>query len=179
MKAETIKLRALTNADIKKTLFWHNQKDIQNLYSGHPFPVNIEMEELWYSKILTSNYPTTIFGIELIKESELIGISLIKNINNINRNAEFAIYIGEDQHRGKGYSKEATIKTLKFAFFQLGLKRLYLNVLEKNNVAISLYEKIGFKKEGLLRSAIFKNNQFENEILMAILKEEFEQNDEL
>lgn len=174
MKSKKLKLRALTKTDLDKTLKWHNQEDIQELYSGHPFPINREMEELWYNKILTSNYPTTIFGIELLENSELIGITLIKNINNINRNAEFAIYIGENQHKGKGYSKESTIETLKFAFLKLGLNRIYLKVLEKNNVAYNLYKKVGFKKEGIIRQSVFKNGGFHDEIMMSILNKEFD-----
>lgn len=61
-----IKLRALSIDDKEKTLGWHNQEDIVDLYSGHPFPVNPEMEKKWYEKILTSNFPLTVFGIEFL-----------------------------------------------------------------------------------------------------------------
>jgi hypothetical protein len=47
-----IKLRALTKKDIDLTLKWNNQDDIRELYLGHPFPINREMEEKWYDKIL-------------------------------------------------------------------------------------------------------------------------------
>lgn len=172
-----ITLRALTETDIPQTLSWHNQEDIRDLYIGHPFPVNREMEELWYKKILTSNYPTTVFGIELIQSKKLIGLTFLKNINNINRSAEFAIYIGDTENRGKGFSKEATVKTLEFAFYNLGLNRIYLKVLKRNNIAIKLYEKVGFKTEGTLRKSIYKNNRFEDELIMGILKEEFNKNE--
>jgi len=169
-----ITLRALTETDIPQTLIWHNQEDIRDLYIGHPFPVNREMEELWYKKILTSNYPTTVFGIELIQPKKLIGLTFLKNINNINRSAEFAIYIGDTENRGKGYSKQATHKTLEFAFSRLGLNRVFLKVLKRNHVAQKLYEKLGFKNEGTLRKSIFKNNTFEDELIMGMLKDEFE-----
>ena len=169
-----ISLRALTEADILQTLSWHNQKDIRDLYIGHPFPVNREMEELWYKKILTSNYPTTVFGIELITSQKLIGLTFLKNINNIHRSAEFAIYIGDRVNRAKGYSKEATSKTLEFVFYNLGLNRVFLKVLKRNTIAIKLYEKVGFITEGILRECTFKNNCFEDELIMGILKNEFE-----
>ena len=51
-----IQLRALTISDIEKTIVWNNDQEISDLYSGHPFPVNIEMERKWYEKILTSNF---------------------------------------------------------------------------------------------------------------------------
>ena len=45
MKKENIQLRALTQADLEKTLEWHNQEDIRDTYLGDPFPVNREKEE--------------------------------------------------------------------------------------------------------------------------------------
>jgi RimJ/RimL family protein N-acetyltransferase len=168
-----IKLRALTYNDLEKTLEWHNQEDISDMYSGHPFPVNKEMEQKWYEKIMTSNYPTTVFGIELIESKKLIGLTLLKDINLINRSAEFAIYIGEKELRGKGLSKIASSLTIKFGFYKLGLNRIYLKVIDNNIVAIGLYTSIGFVKEGILRNSIYKNNQFNSEIIMSILKSEF------
>ncbi len=168
-----IRLRALTKEDITKTLEWHNQNDIRELYSGHPFPVNREMEEKWYERILTSNIPTTVFGIEKIDDNKLIGITVLKNINLINREAEFAIYIGDKEQRGQGFSFIATRLALKFGFYDLGLNRIFLKVLENNKAAIRLYEKCELVKEGIFRKAVFKNNKFHNEIIMSILKEEF------
>lgn len=173
MNKNNVKLRALTLTDIEKTLSWHNQQDISDLYSGHPFPVNIEMERKWYEKILTSNIPITVFGIEEIQSKKLIGITVLKEINLIHRTAEFAIYIGDKDQRGKGYSKAAAHQTLSFGFYKLGLNRIFLKVLEENETAIELYIRLGFIKEGILRCSIFKNNKFKNELLMSILKDEF------
>lgn len=168
-----INLRALTSADIEKTLAWHNQEDISDLYAGHPFPINIEMEKKWYEKILTSNFPVTVFGIEHIENKDLIGVTVLSDINLINRSARFAIYIGNNDYRRKGLSKEATLETLRFGFHKLGLARIFLKVLEENEIALRLYQSVGFVKEGILRSSVFKNSCFKNELLMSILKDEF------
>lgn len=158
--------------DMQKTLVWNNQDDISNLYSGHPFPVNDEMEKKWYEKILTSNFPVSVFGIEFCENELLIGITVLKDINLINRSAEFAIYIGDKEYRGKGIAKEASLETMNFGFNKLGLNRIYLKVLEENEYAIKLYTSIGFQKEGMLRECIFKNNSFKNELILGILKNE-------
>jgi RimJ/RimL family protein N-acetyltransferase len=166
-------LRALTSKDIEKTLGWHNQEEIRELYLGHPFPVNLEMERKWYDNVLLSNFPITVFGIELIEENQLIGISVLKCINMINRSAEFAIYIGDKTQKGKGFSILAARNTLSFGFRKLGLNRISLKVLEENNIAIRLYESVGFQKEGLLRKSVFRNGNFKNEIIYSILSSEF------
>lgn len=168
-----ITLRALTQEDLPLTLAWHNQQDIVDAYSGHPFPVNVEMEQKWYEKILTSNFPITVFGIESIENQNLIGITVLKEINLINSSAEFAIYIGDQNYRGKGFAEEATLKTMQFGFYKLGLNRIYLKVLEENHAAIKLYQKVGFLNEGKMRQSVFKNNSFKNELILGLLKEDF------
>lgn len=168
-----IRLRALTLSDFPKTLSWHNQEDIVDLYGGHPFPVNQEMEQKWYDKVLTSNFPITVFGIEVIEPKLLVGISLLKDIDLLNRSAETAIYIGDMEMRGKGYSKEALLQTLDFGFNKLGLNRIWLKVRVDNIKAISLYEKAGFKQEGALRDSVYKNGKFISVLVFSILRSEY------
>lgn len=171
-----VSLRALTKGDVGITKVWHNDESIMDFYLGHPFYVNIEMESAWYERILMSNIPTTVFGIELLETQELIGISILKDINLINRNAEFAIYIGNHQMRGKGIAQEATQQVLKFAFHRLGLHRIWLRVRIDNEQAIRLYEKAGFTKEGVLAQSLFKNGVFYDVLQMGLLIHDFNKN---
>jgi len=167
------KLRALTRIDLPITLRWHNQQEIQDLYAGHPFPVNEEFENAWYDKILTNNFPTTVFGVEHIKDKKLIGLFLLKDISLINRKAELAIYIGDANYKGQGLSKEILQQGLEFGYNKLGLNRIDLKVIDNNSVAIKLYTSSGFIKEGSLRESVYKNGEFRDEIQMSLLKDEF------
>ncbi len=49
----------------------------------------------------------------------------------------------------------------------LMLIRIELSVFEDNERAIHLYEKFGFKKEGLKRLAVIRNGKYENEYIMS------------
>ncbi|MBP2833680.1 GNAT family N-acetyltransferase [Aquimarina sp. U1-2] len=173
MSSEKIKLRALTKDDAKVSWPWRNTDAIRYFYSGHPFFINLEKEEAWIEKIAVSDLPLTSFGIEEMQSNSLIGMSFLKDINLIHRTAEFAIFIGDDNAKGKGYAKEATLKTITFAFNNLNLHRVFLKVQEDNHSAIKLYEKCHFKKEGTLRECVYKNGHYVNEVIMAILKNEF------
>ncbi|MBM7868592.1 putative acetyltransferase [Clostridium pascui] len=55
----------------------------------------------------------------------------------------------------------------------LMLIRVELGVFEDNERAIHLYEKFGFEKEGLKRLAAIRKGKYENEYLMARIKENF------
>jgi len=170
---DDVRLRALTYADLPLTLEWHNQPEIVDMYSGHPFPVNEEMEKKWYDKITGSNIPTTVFGVEHVSDSRLIGITLLKDINFVNSSAETAIYIGDTDYRGKGMSIQAMRLTLDFAFSKLNLHRAWLRVRSDNLPAIRLYKRIGFCEEGVLREAEYKNGVYLDIIILSILKHEY------
>ena len=49
-----------------------------------------------------------------------------------------------------------------------------LTVSEPNIAGIRSYDKAGFKKEGVLRKACFRNGYFHDKIVMSILKEEWD-----
>lgn len=173
MEKEKIRLRALTKEDAKTSWKWRNNDDVKYFYSGHPFPVNVEKEEAWLSKLIDSDIPLASFGIDEIETDKFIGMSFLKNINLIHRNAEIAIFIGDQNATGKGFAKEATLKTIDFAFNELNLNRIYLVVQDDNFNAIKLYEKCNFVKEAVLREANFKKGKYVDVIMMSILRSEY------
>lgn len=72
--------------------------------------------------------------------------------------------------RGQGIGKALMQFTIEKAW-QRGLTRIELTVREHNKPAIALYEKLGFRVEGLHRNAVLIDNVYENHISMALLLE--------
>ncbi|MNY28838.1 Spermine/spermidine acetyltransferase [compost metagenome] len=62
--------------------------------------------------------------------------------------AWFHIFIGEKRFWGRGISKKATNIVLYYAFTELKLKRVLLDVNSLNIAAWKLYERIGFTYTG-------------------------------
>lgn len=102
-----------------------------------------------------------------------IGNVYLTDINHINRNAESHILIGNQNYWGQGLGSEALLQILHYGFNERGLNRVYAHINADNIASIRLHEKCGYKREGLLRQAIFKNGQFKDIVVMSILKEEF------
>lgn len=67
----------------------------------------------------------------------------LKNIDRENKEAEYAISM-HPEAQGKGIAAIATAKILELAFQELGLSRVYLNVLVENQRANKFYQKVGF-----------------------------------
>lgn len=62
---------------------------------------------------------------------------------------------------------------LRFAFMELNLHRVTLDVFEYNPRAIRSYEKAGFREEGRRRQLLLRNGRRWDEIEMGILREEW------
>lgn len=96
-------------------------------------------------------------------------------IDNRVRTAEFAIMLGDKDSWGRGIGKRATRFAISYGFAWLNLNRIHLSYIASNARAGRLYEGLGFKQEGVLRQAQFKDGRFLDVILMSLLRSEFDE----
>lgn len=71
-----------------------------------------------------------------------------------------------NQYQGRGVGYQLFARLHKWAE-KASIHRLELTVMETNSRAVKLYEKMGFKKEGLKIDSIFMNDTYINEYYMA------------
>lgn len=74
---------------------------------------------------------------------------------------------------GQGYGRSALIQVLEIAFTQLQAHRVWLDVMEDNERARSLYRSLGFVEEGRLREAAKTVTGYKSQWVMAMLRSEF------
>ena len=87
--------------------------------------------------------------------------------------AELSIWIGAG-HRDRGYGSEALRLTLRYAFDDLHLHKVYLRVLEFNHRARRTYEKCGFVVEGVLREEMCIESVWHSLLYMGVLASDFQ-----
>lgn len=168
------KLRELRKEDMTSINEWRNDRQLIDCL-GAPFRyINLDVDFKWYDNYM-QNRNTTIrcAVVEETDETNILGLVTLGNINPINQSAEFHIMIGNGVNRGKGIGSFATTEILRHGFQNLNLNRIELTVMENNEHARNLYNKIGFKQEGIKRNSVYKNGQFVNMIIMSILRAEF------
>lgn len=170
----TIILRELSFSDVQTINQWRNNPELISKLGSNFRYINMETDEQWFKNYMSSRHNTVRCGIHS-ESNELIGVIYLNNIDHLNQSAELSIMIGDVENRGKGYGKSAVHQMLKHAFFNLNLNRISLTVLTDNLTAICLYEKCGFKKEGVLRQTLYKEGRWHDQIIMSILKSEFKE----
>ncbi len=107
------------------------------------------------------------------RHGRMIGRVLMWRISEQNRSAMLTIYVGEKSYWGTGCGTEALRLVLRQAFGAFGLHRVELHVFEFNRRAIRSYEKVGFVREGGRRQALKRGTQYQDILVMGILRDEF------
>ena len=102
-----------------------------------------------------------------------IGIAELQAIERHHGTADFAIFIGEAAHRGRGFGTEATRLMLDYAFTSLGLRSVALRVYEYNLAGLGAYQRAGFRAIGRQRRCHRLGDRFWDAIHMECLAEEF------
>jgi RimJ/RimL family protein N-acetyltransferase len=177
---DIIRLRPFKVDDFSSTFPWRKDKELRKLAQFHSFPVTIELEQEWIDSILKNKSDKVVYyAIENIEEEKIIGYFLLKNINWISRVAWLGIIIGEKNTRGKGYGNVALELGLNYAFNNLNLRKISLEVLSTNSTAIALYLKAGFTEEGEMKNHFYFESEYHDVKIMSLFYDKFIDRDNL
>jgi len=113
------------------------------------------------------------FTIRLLSDDRIIGGIGLDGVNWANRDTFVGIGLGEKEDWGKGYGTDAMRVILRYAFTELNLRRVSLDVFEYNPRGVRSYEKVGFVVEGRVRGLIQREGRRWDVIFMGILREEW------
>jgi len=166
-------LRALEPDDYKTTIKWRHDDEIWSMVGGPKYFVSSEYERQWILDAISDKKQVRL-GICLKESDKLIGIISILNIDWVNKSARGAYMIGEKEYWNSGLATEAMMLILRFAFFERGLHRISAIILESNIGSIRMCEKCGYKQEGVLRDSVYKSGKFHNQVIMSVLRDEFD-----
>lgn len=168
---QRVYLRAFELDDYKTTIEWRNNPAVTDQLGGGKLFVSEAREKKWIEDTIFHSADIKL-AVCLTDNNLHIGNVYLTDINYINRTAESHIMIGNQAYWGQGLGREALLQILHYGFEERGLNRVYAHINADNTASLRLHEKCGYKKEGVLRQAIFKNGQFKDVVVMSILKEE-------
>jgi RimJ/RimL family protein N-acetyltransferase len=162
-------LSPIDTNDAEKFTEWLNDLELTLNLQLYGSIISVESEKGFLDELSkTHNY-----SIIDIETKEAIGICGFLDIEHINQTAEVGIFIGNKHFWNKGYGAEALSLLVDYGFKALNLHNIMLRVYEYNKIAISCYEKIGFKHIGQRREAIHRNLDKHDIIFMDILSKDF------
>ena len=175
LKGKSVLIRPFKRADISYFLKWFNDPEIVQ-YLDMYLPMTEMGEEKFIEELGTTRADKDVlFVIEAVEgaSNKPIGSCGLHQINAKDRDAIFGIIIGEKDYWSKGYGVEAARILINYGFQQLNLHRISSAAVAFNERSIKLHQKLGFREEGRLRQAMFKNGQYHDRIEFGLLREEW------
>jgi hypothetical protein len=154
---------------------WSQDAEYQRLVEGDPsVPLSLKATKEVNERDWPGDDPCNImFLIRANEDDRIIGFANLDYISWTHGDSYMGLGLGDKTCWGKGYGTEAMNILLRYAFTELNLHRMSLTVFEYNERAIRMYQKCGFKVEGLNRDYHFRDGRRWDLVSMGILRDEW------
>lgn len=164
----TAALRTLERADLPFVHGLFNDPEVVRYWFVEPTYSLAAMEDRYSQRIHDESERRFVID----DAGRRCGIVELVNIDVRHRHCEFQIIVAPDA-QGNGYAGIATRSVLRYAFAILNMHKVYLLVDNANAAAIHVYEKAGFRTEGVLREEYFADGAYQDVTRMAIFQRDF------
>lgn len=171
LPGDLVYLRPWERGDAATILPWINNAAVTRTLLIHR-PMNLQAEEKFIDEINAS--PNAV-GLAVVERAShrVVGSVGLHDVEPSSRNAQFGIVIGDPADWGKGFGTEATRLIVRYAFETLNLHRVWLRVVASHTAAIRVYERVGFRREGVMREAHYREGCYADLVIMGLLRGEF------
>lgn len=173
LEGTLVNLRAHEVADADAIFRWINDREVARFLKAR-YPQSRAFEEGWMAEraSMQLSLSRVSFAIET-KDGTHIGNIGLHGGSAEDRSASLGMMIGEKDYHSKGYGSDALMTLLRFAFEEMNLNRVSLDVYEFNAPGLAAYRKCGFTEEGRRRRAMYQGGAYHDVVAMAILRHEW------
>ena len=166
MEEAVVSLRAIESTDALVLMELNNDDTIAASVVGNPAKVSLDQQMRWMARLgdekNTKRWMITFDG-------PAVGTIILSSIDMANLTGNMNIKL-LPAFQGKGIAKKALKLACDIAFDEIGLFCLTANVLTSNERSASLFKRIGFSVDGVLRSRVVKNGERRDLITLSYLK---------
>lgn len=169
LKGKKVILRPLDKAtDLGSAVRWVNKGEVRRFIARNR-PISIDEEGDWFDG-LKKREGDIVLAIEIRETRQFIGVIGIHRIDFLNGTATTGTLIGEKRFWGKGYGTDAKMLLLRYAFEELGLRKICSGAIAYNKRSLAYSKKCGYVVEGVLRKHILKGGAYRDEVILAVFK---------
>lgn len=142
-----ITIRKFKEEDIRFKVQCINNSE-NNQYLHYDLPLDEDKTLNWFNSIKNNSNRE---DYTIIYDEEPAGFIGLLNIDYNNRKAEFYIVLSGEKFKGKGIATSASKLLIQEGYYVYNLNKMYLFTETSNKSAQTLFERVGFKKEGILK----------------------------
>ena len=169
---ERVVLRWLEDDDVDDLLGIFGDPEVMRYWSSPPLADRTAAAALLAEiREFFARHTLYQWGVALPDEGTVIGTCTLTSFHAESARAEIGFALGRE-HWGRGYMSDAVAALLDYAFGPLGLRRLEADVDPRNGPSLRLLERVGFRREGLLRERWVTDGEVQDSIFFGLLRRE-------
>lgn len=164
---ENLQIRSMAEEDLTMVLAWRNHPEVRRfMFTQHE--ISLAEHTQWFMRAVQDNSRRL-----LIVQEQGSPIGYV-HFSNVERGgvADWGFYARPDAPKGTG-RKLGTL-ALDHAFGQLELHKVFGQAIDTNHASIQFHERLGFKREAVLRDQKRVNNQYQTLICFGLLVHEWQ-----
>jgi RimJ/RimL family protein N-acetyltransferase len=147
-KGQKVILREKQLADAAIDYVWETDSELMDLDAAEATKVSFSEFLVYYAEVINhQSKRNRRFAIETL-DGKYIGNCGYYNVDNLQKETEIGIMIGDREYWGKGYGSDAVATLVRYIFQEVGLERIRLYTLTTNVRAQRCFEKCGFVSSG-------------------------------
>ena len=167
---EHVILRAFEREDAERCYRWMNDPNIvRTLKSRYPIAFQNEIE--WLDRAMNGGSGDRHFAIERKDDRVHIGNASIHDIDWVSRTASFGLFIGEPSAWNRGFGSDAIGTLVRFAFDEMNLRKLRINVFDYNDRAKHVLETHRFVVEGRLQREFYREGTYHDIVILSVFRD--------
>lgn len=168
-----LRLRWLEDRDLAALLATFSHPDVLRYWGGDPAHDEDGARRL-LAQVREGFALRELFqwGIARRADDQVVGTCTLIRLDARNRRAEVGFALGRE-HWGHGYAGEAVAAVLALAFERFGLLRVEADADPRNARSIALLERLGFRREGLLRERWLVGDEVQDSAVFGLLRREW------
>lgn len=173
-REEKFVLRPAKKEDIPLFHKWINDPEVMSFWYGRDKTKTLAWAKKHFLPIIKGKSSSQCWTIEV--GGKPIGFmyntpSQDEDTSEFTGRVELDILIGDKGEQGKGCGTNALRTMVTYAFNEQKAERVFVSPRVSNERAIHVYEKVGFKKEGILRHYEKFEGKWIDCLMMAIIKD--------
>ena len=165
-----ISVRRLSEQDLTLRVEWFNTPSVYQ-HMAVDVPISLAATQLWFSRDVVLN-PSRYDVTFVDEKQDVVAMGGLTDIDFKNARAELYIVTSPKQ-TGRGIGTKCVQWVCNFGFGFHRLNRIFLYTMPRNDGARRLYERLGFRAEGVLRSHILHHGKFVDRHVYGMLRDDW------
>jgi RimJ/RimL family protein N-acetyltransferase len=167
---EHVILRAFERDDADRCYRWMNDPNIVRTLKTR-YPIAFQGEVEWLERAMHPGPNERHFAIERKDDRTHVGNASIHDIDWVSRTGWFGLFIGEPAAWNRGFGGDAIQTLVRFAFDEMNLYKLRINVFDYNERAKHILLAQGFVQEGKLAREFYRDGAYHDIVILSKFRE--------